>query len=188
MELQEKKSIEAVVRFIDSMEDKYDGKISEEIKENNEKWLEDWVKSEKKKFNKNFYNEANEKVEKVMKELDKQECKEDEIEEMISRVNCFTITRNDVPSSLSFVSTFTIFLLTILKDFFPTLILKIFPCIGQEWSIIISLLILLGIIWQCVKMILKDVQKMIFRKEILNLLKEKLEKKKEKLKRGNEKE
>lgn len=101
--MEEKENIQPVINFIDSMEDKYEKKqknMKEQIG-NNEKWLKEWTKR-KNIFNKYFYYEANEKVESVMREINEKECTEDEIDEMIERIDCFLTTRNDISSNVDF--------------------------------------------------------------------------------------
>lgn len=98
-----KENIQPVINFIDSMEDNYEKK-QKNMKEkigNNEKWLKEWTKR-KNIFNKCFYDEANEKVESVMQEINEKECTEAEIDEMIERIDCFINTKNDIPSNVNF--------------------------------------------------------------------------------------
>lgn len=99
----EKENIKHVINFIDSMEygyEKKQEKIKEKV-ENNEKWLKEWTK-ENNIFNKCFYDETKEKVENIMQELNKEECTEAEIDEMIERIDCFINTKNDIASNVDF--------------------------------------------------------------------------------------
>lgn len=204
-----KENIQPVINFIDSMEDNYEKK-QKNMKEkigNNEKWLKEWTKR-KNIFNKCFYDEANEKVESVMQEINEKECTEAEIDEMIERIDCFNNTKNDIPANVNFQMGKLAIILSIISAMFSALltyliqkideIIKLMPKVNMLnienlKNIAVFLLCILNIAVAVTPAIFtvvivckflhmsKTIQLLMYRWETLNLLKIRLNKlKKEK--------